>query len=101
MNFKNALDLEHPLQVVGTSNAYHAILANQIGFNAIYLSGSGVSTSSLGLPDLGLISTNDILLDVCRITEVCDLPILVDVDAGGGGALVLHRMTRMMENNGK
>lgn len=100
MNFKNALELEHPLQVVGTSNAYHAILANQIGFNAIYLSGSGVSTASLGLPDLGLISIDDILLDVRRITEVCDLPILVDVDAGGGGALVIHRMTRMMENNG-
>ena len=75
---------ENPLQIVGTINANHALLAKQSGFNAIYLSGGGVAAGSLGIPDLGITTLEDVLIDIGRITNVCDLPLLVDVDTGFG-----------------
>ena len=71
-----------PLQIVGAINANHALLAQQAGFNAIYLSGGGVAAGSLGVPDLGITTLDDVLTDIQRITNVCDLPLLVDVDTG-------------------
>lgn len=82
--FRTALKKEKPLQIVGAINANHALLAQQAGFNAIYLSGGGVSSGSLGVPDLGIIALEDVLIDIRRITDVCDLPLLVDVDTGFG-----------------
>lgn len=83
-SFKDAVAAEKPLQVVGTINANHALLAKRAGYNAIYLSGGGVAAGSLGLPDLGISTLEDVLTDVRRITNVCDLPLLVDVDTGFG-----------------
>ncbi|NKE65454.1 methylisocitrate lyase [Ramlibacter sp. RBP-2] len=82
--FRVALRDERPLQIVGAINANHALLAQRAGYRAIYLSGGGVSAGSLGLPDLGIIGLEDVLVDVRRITHVCDLPLLVDVDIGFG-----------------
>lgn len=82
--FREALLKENPLQIVGTINANHALLAKQAGFNAIYLSGGGVAAGSLGIPDLGITTLEDVLIDINRITNVCDLPLLVDVDTGFG-----------------
>jgi methylisocitrate lyase len=82
--FRAALQDERPLQVVGTINANHALLARRAGFRAIYLSGGGVSAGSLGLPDLGIIGLEDVLVDVRRITAVCDTPLMVDIDTGFG-----------------
>jgi len=82
--FRSALKAEQPLQIVGTINAYAARLAQRVGFRAIYLSGGGVAAGSLGLPDLGISTLDDVLTDVRRITDVCDLPLLVDVDTGFG-----------------
>ena len=82
--FRVAMETEFPLQIVGTINASHALLAQQAGFKAIYLSGGGVAAGSLGLPDLGITTLEDVLIDVQRITNVCDLPLLVDVDTGFG-----------------
>ena len=84
--FRQALKDEKPLQVPGAINAYHATLAKASGFRAIYLSGGGVSAGSLGLPDLGISNLDDVLTDVRRITDVCDLPLLVDVDTGFGAS---------------
>lgn len=84
--FREAVATEHPLQVVGTINANHALLAKRAGFKAIYLSGGGVAAGSLGLPDLGISGLDDVLTDVRRITDVCDLPLLVDVDTGFGSS---------------
>ena len=81
-----AVDAERPLQLVGTINAYAALLAQRSGFRAIYVSGAGVSNASFGLPDLGMTSLNDVCEDVRRITGVCELPLLVDADTGWGGA---------------
>jgi len=81
-----AVEAERPLQVVGTINAYSALLAEQAGFRAIYVSGAGVANASFGLPDLGMTSLNDVCEDVRRITSACDLPLLVDADTGWGGA---------------
>jgi methylisocitrate lyase len=81
-----AVDAERPLQVVGTINAYSALLAERSGFRAIYVSGAGVANASFGLPDLGMTSLNDVCEDVRRITSVTDLPLLVDADTGWGGA---------------
>src|ERR1700722_10122848 len=81
-----AVDAERPLQVVGTVNAYSALLAERSGFRAIYLSGAGVANASFGLPDLGMTSLNDVCEDVRRITSATDLPLLVDADTGWGGA---------------
>ena len=80
--FRAALAQERPLQIPGAINANHALLAKRAGFKAIYLSGGGVAAGSLGLPDLGISGLDDVLTDVRRITDVCDLPLLVDVDTG-------------------
>lgn len=82
--FRQALAHENPLQIVGAINANHALLAQQAGFRAIYLSGGGVAAGSLGLPDLGINTLDDVLTDVRRITDVCGLPLLVDADTGFG-----------------
>lgn len=82
--FRQALAAEKPLQIVGAINANHALLAHRAGFRALYLSGGGVAAGSLGMPDLGIISLEDVLVDVRRITDVCDLPLLVDIDTGFG-----------------
>ena len=82
--FKKALVEETPLQIVGTINANHALLAQRAGFRAIYLSGGGVAAGSLGIPDLGITTLEDVLTDVRRITNVCDTPLLVDADTGFG-----------------
>lgn len=84
MRFREAMLKENPLQIVGAINANHALLAQQAGFKAVYLSGGGVSAGSLGMPDLGIITLEDVLIDIRRITDVCDLPMLVDVDTGFG-----------------
>jgi len=85
-SFRAALASERPLQVPGAINAYHAILAEKTGFRAIYLSGGGVAAGSLGVPDLGISNLDDVLTDVRRITDVCSLPLLVDVDTGFGAS---------------
>jgi len=82
--FREAMRLEKPLQIVGTINANHALLATQAGFKAIYLSGGGVAAGSLGIPDLGITNLEDVLVDINRITGVTDTPLLVDVDTGFG-----------------
>src|SRR5579885_3269197 len=82
--FRAALAAERPLQIVGTINANHALLARRAGYRAIYLSGGGVAAGSLGLPDLGINTLDDVLTDVRRITDVCELPLLVDIDTGFG-----------------
>ncbi|MGN6481867.1 methylisocitrate lyase [Luteibacter sp.] len=82
--FRAALAAEKPLQVIGAINANHALLAKRAGFRAIYLSGGGVAAGSLGLPDLGINTLDDVLTDVRRITDVCDLPLMVDIDTGFG-----------------
>jgi methylisocitrate lyase len=84
--FKKALVEESPLQIIGTINAYHALLAKRAGFRAIYLSGGGVAAGSLGVPDLGITTLEDVLTDVRRITNVCDTPLLVDADTGFGAS---------------
>src|SRR6478609_6316960 len=84
--FRAALAAERPLQIPGAMCAYHALLAQRTGFKAIYLSGGGVAAGSLGLPDLGISNLDDVLTDVRRITDVCDLPLLVDVDTGFGAS---------------
>ena len=84
--FRQALRDEKPLQVPGAINAYHATLAKASGYKAIYLSGGGVAAGSLGLPDLGISNLDDVLTDIRRITDVCDLPLLVDVDTGFGAS---------------
>jgi methylisocitrate lyase len=95
--FRDAVAAEHPLQVVGAINANHALLAQRAGFKAIYLSGGGVAAGSLGLPDLGISNLDDVLTDVRRITDVCDLPLLVDVDTGfGSSAFNVARTVRSM-----
>ena len=94
--FRAALAAEKPLQVAGTINAYVAKLAEATGFRAIYLSGGGVATNSLGVPDLGISTMEDVLTDVRRITDACSLPLLVDIDTGWGGALNIARNIRQM-----
>lgn len=84
--FRAALSAEKPLQIVGTVNAYHARMAERVGYRAIYLSGGGVAAGSLGLPDLGISNLDDVLTDIRRITDVCALPLLVDVDTGFGSS---------------
>jgi len=82
--FRQALAEEAPLQIIGAINANHALLAKRAGYRAIYLSGGGVAAGSLGLPDLGINTLDDVLTDVRRITDVCDVPLLVDIDTGFG-----------------
>lgn len=95
--FRAALAAEKPLQIVGTINAYHATLAKASGYKAIYISGGGVAAGSLGLPDLGISNLDDVLTDIRRITDVCDLPLLVDVDTGfGSSAFNIARTTKSL-----
>jgi len=95
--FRAAMDIEQPLQVVGTINAYHARMAKACGYRAIYLSGGGVAAGSLGVPDLGISNLDDVLTDIQRITDVCDLPLLVDVDTGfGASAFNIARTVRSL-----
>ncbi len=94
--FRAAVEEEKPLQVVGTINAYHARLAEASGFRALYISGGGVAAGSCGIPDLGITSMEDVLIDVRRITEVTNLPVLVDIDTGWGGAFNIARTIRSM-----
>jgi methylisocitrate lyase len=95
--FRAAMREESPLQIVGAINANHALLAKRAGFKAVYLSGGGVAAGSLGLPDLGISGLEDVLIDVRRITDVCDLPLLVDVDTGfGASAFNVARTVRSL-----
>jgi len=99
--FREALAQEQPLQVIGAINANHALLAKRAGFRALYLSGGGVAAGSLGLPDLGISGLDDVLTDVRRITDVCDTPLLVDVDTGfGASAFNIARTTKSLIKSG-
>jgi methylisocitrate lyase len=99
--FRAALAAEQPLQVIGAINANHALLARRAGFRAIYLSGGGVAAGSLGLPDLGINNLDDVLVDVRRITDVCDLPLLADIDTGfGPSAFNIARTVRSLVKAG-
>jgi methylisocitrate lyase len=99
--FREALKEEKPLQVIGTICAYHALMAKRVGYRAIYLSGGGVAAGSLGVPDLGISNLDDVLIDIRRITDVCDLPLLVDVDTGfGASAFNVARTTRAIAKAG-
>ena len=94
--FRAAAEAEKPLQVIGTINAYYARLAERAGYTALYLSGGGVAAGSLGLPDLGISTMDDVLTDVRRITDVCSLPLLVDVDTGFGGPFNIARTVKSL-----
>ena len=98
--FRSALKQEQPLQVIGAINAYTARMAEATGFRALYLSGGGVAANSLGMPDLGISSMEDVLVDVRRITDVTTLPLLVDIDTGWGGAFNIARTVRSMQRAG-
>ncbi len=98
--FRQALINNTPLQIVGTINAYHAILAKNTGYNAIYLSGGGVSAGSLGVPDLAISTLDDVLVDIRRITDVCDVPLLVDIDTGFGGRFNIARTIKSVIKSG-
>ena len=99
--FRLAIKEESPLQVIGAINANHALLAKRAGYKAIYLSGGGVSAGSLGLPDLGISNLEDVLTDARRITDVCSLPLLVDIDTGfGASAFNVARTIKSMERAG-
>ncbi|WP_269533323.1 methylisocitrate lyase [Chitinimonas sp. BJYL2] len=94
--FRQAVATEKPLQIVGAINAYAAILAEHSGHKALYVSGGGVAASSCGIPDLGITTLEDVLIDVRRITDRTDLPVLVDIDTGWGGAFNIARTVREM-----
>ncbi|SEI68906.1 methylisocitrate lyase [Allopseudospirillum japonicum] len=94
--FRKALAENNPLQIVGTINAYHAMMATRVGHQAIYLSGGGVANASYGLPDLGMTSMNDVLEDVRRISSAVETPLLVDIDTGWGGAFNISRTVKEM-----
>ena len=93
---RDALAIENPLQVVGTINAYSALMAERVGFRSIYLSGGGVANASYGLPDIGMTTLNDVLEDVRRITNTTELPLLVDADTGWGNAFMIGKTIRQM-----
>jgi methylisocitrate lyase len=99
-SFRSAVQQEHPLQVIGAINAYTARMAQATGYRALYLSGGGVAANSLGMPDLGISSMEDVLVDVRRITEVTSLPLLVDIDTGWGSAFNIARTIRSMQRAG-
>ena len=98
--FRLAVKENNPLQIVGTINPYCAMMAKNIGHQAIYLSGGGIANASYGLPDLGITTLNDVLVDVERITNACDLPLMVDIDTGFGGAFNIARTIKAMEKAG-
>jgi methylisocitrate lyase len=97
---REAVTAERPLQIVGAINAYHARMAERVGYRAVYLSGGGVAAGSLGMPDLGISTLDDVLTDVQRITDVCGLPLLVDADTGFGGAFNIARTIRSLSKAG-
>ena len=98
--FRTAMHEEHPLQIVGAIHALCAMQAERAGFSAIYLSGAGVANASHGLPDLGITSLNDVVIDAARITAACSLPLLVDMDTGWGTELTIRRAIRELERIG-
>ena len=99
--FTKAVKEESPLQIIGTINANHALLAKRAGYKAIYLSGGGVAAGSLGIPDLGITTLEDVLVDARRITDVCDVPLLVDIDTGfGSSAFNIARTIKALEKAG-
>lgn len=98
--FRQAIVDNQPLQIMGTINAYTAMMAERIGHNAIYLSGGGIANASYGLPDLGITTLNDVLVDVERVTNASSLPLLVDIDTGFGGAFNIARTIKAMEKAG-
>ena len=99
--FRKTIGEERPLQVIGTICAYHAVMAKRVGYRSIYLSGAGVAAGSLGMPDLGISNLDDVLTDIRRITDVCDLPLLVDVDTGfGASAFNVARTVRSLIKSG-
>ena len=99
--FRAALQAEQPLQIVGALIANHALMAQQVGYRAIYLSGGGVAAGSLGMPDLGINTLDDVLIDVRRITDVCELPLLVDIDTGfGPSAFNIARTVKSLIKSG-
>ncbi len=98
--FRQVLEQENPLQCVGAVNAYAALLAESAGYRSLYLSGSGVAASSCGMPDLGITTMDDVLVDLRRITDITELPVLVDIDTGWGGAFNIARTIRSMEKAG-
>jgi methylisocitrate lyase len=98
--FRAALNEECPLQCAGTTTAYHARLAEASGFRSLYLSGGGVAAGSCGIPDLGITTMDDVLIDLRRITDITELPVLVDIDTGWGGAFNIARAVRAMEKGG-
>lgn len=98
--FREAIQAEKPLQCIGALNAYHAKLAEASGFKSLYISGGGVAAGSRGIPDLGITTMEDVLTDLERITYVTDLPVLVDVDTGWGGAFNIARTVKMMTKIG-
>ena len=97
---RDAMIAENPLQIVGVVNAYTALLAEMVGFKCIYLSGSGVAAASYGIPDLGITTMDDVVADAEKITAACELPLLVDIDTGWGGAFNIARTIRAMERAG-
>jgi methylisocitrate lyase len=98
--FRDALEVERPLQIVGTINAYMALLAENAGFQAIYLSGAGVANASYGLPDLAMTTLGDVCEDIRRISSATEVPLLVDADTGWGGAFMIGRTVREMAKAG-
>jgi len=98
--FRQAVIDEKPLQLMGTVTAYTARMAEKVGYKAIYLAGSGVAANSLGMPDLGISGLEDVLVDIRRITDTCDLPLIVDADTGFGGAFNIARTIRLMTRAG-
>lgn len=99
-NLRKAIQTESPLQVVGVTNPYHGVMAKSAGFMALYLSGSGVATASYGLPDLGMTTLDNVLEDVRRVATAVDLPLLVDIDTGWGGAFMIARAMKEMARAG-
>ncbi|MBV1913586.1 MAG: methylisocitrate lyase [Cycloclasticus sp.] len=100
LRFREAMAEEQPLQIMGTINAYAALLAEKTGYKAIYLSGGGVANTSFGLPDLGVTTLNDVLTDASRITAATDVPLLVDIDTGWGSAFSIARTIKEFERAG-
>ncbi|WP_168016441.1 methylisocitrate lyase [Halomonas salinarum] len=98
--FRAALEAQRPLPILGTINAYTALMAQRVGHQAIYLSGGGVANASFGLPDLGMTTMNDVVEDAKRITAATDLPLLVDIDTGWGGAFNIERTVKEMQRAG-
>lgn len=98
--FRQALKEEVPLQIMGTINAYTALMAKQVGYKALYLAGAGVANASYGLPDLGITTINDVLADLRKVSDASDLPVLVDVDTGFGGAYSIARLVRGLIKDG-